>query len=323
LACAARKALEDDNTDLAEGIAKSLATLTDYDFTEMLHAWVARGHHWPAIIFRNAKPDIRDAIIASLDRGTANANHALSALAWIGDEVVQRVFLRWDAEKPTWSSKLYIPSSGYGVVGGWQMTKDGRRALIHEQCFGLAETSRDTADLSVKTFLPASQPCPWCSHELSWMLDIDLTDSRFGFLAPGANRLRILTCHGCTSYGDGFVSKIDLNGDTSPHPLAVKPKWLPDTSAPWEPPAWRDVAVSITPRSAIHAADWCMQLRSSQIGGHPCWVQDSTYPACPECSNTMRFIAQLNEDDFPGNEGTYYAFMCSECRTTATSYQQT
>ena len=37
----------------------------------------------------------------------------------------------------------------------------------------------------------------------------------------------------------------------------------------------------------------------------------------------MKFIAQLDNGAFPLYGGIYYAFLCSECRITATTYQQT
>ncbi len=75
-------------------------------------------------------------------------------------------------------------------------------------------------------------------------------------------------------------------------------------------------------RTAIHAADWCMGLPGTQIGGMPTWVQSPAYPKCPGCSRTMEFLAQLNNGQFPRHEGIYYAFWCPDCHTTATTYQQ-
>ena len=66
-----------------------------------------------------------------------------------------------------------------------------------------------------------------------------------------------------------------------------------------------------------------MELKSSQIGGYPCWVQGAEYPQCLDCSQTMTFLAQLNQEDVSNDEGTYYAFLCTPCQTTATLYQQT
>lgn len=323
LAATASRAMAEGNIDLAENIAKSLATLTDCDLTEMLHAWLARHHYWPSIVFRAAKPEIRDAIIHSLTSGEANANHALSSLAWIGDEMVKNVFVQWDTQRPSWTSSLHVRPSAYAHTAGWEIVNNSRRDLFHSHCLALTQVDDESPVAAVKTFQAAGQPCPWCGHELSNMLEIDLSEKMFTFLGFAGAQLPILTCHGCTCYGGAFFSKVESNGTAQPHPRGVRPKWLPDTSLPWSEPAWKNIGVKLTPRRAIHAADWCMELKSSQIGGLPCWVQDSDYPQCPDCSKSMTFVAQLNEDDFPACEGTYYAFLCAACRTTATNYQQT
>src|SRR5882757_4511784 len=56
--------------DFAQEIAKSLATLTIFPLDQMLKAWISRNDYWPAIIFRNAKPEIRDAVVSALDAET-------------------------------------------------------------------------------------------------------------------------------------------------------------------------------------------------------------------------------------------------------------
>ncbi|MEQ1747774.1 MAG: hypothetical protein ABL974_00015 [Prosthecobacter sp.] len=323
LAAIASRAMEDGNVNLAEDIGKSLATLTDWDLTEMLHAWLAKHHYWPSITFRMAKHEIRDAIIQSLTAGRANANHALSSLAWIGDDVVKNAFVQWDIQRPTWASSLHVIPSAYAHTAGWEIVNNSRRDLFHEHCLALTQADDGHSVAMVRTFQGTGRPCPWCGHELSHMLEIDLSDRAFAFLSFAGSRLPILTCHGCTCYGGAFFSKVEPDGTAQPHPRGIRPKWLPDTSQPWSEPAWRNIGVKLTPRRAIHAADWCMELKTSQIGGLPCWVQDSDYPQCPDCDKSMTFIAQLNEDDFPACEGTYYAFLCASCRTTATNYQQT
>ena len=323
LAEAAANAFRNGNVELAEAIAKSLATLTEFDLTEMLRAWVEEDRHWPAIAFRFAKPEIRDAIILSLNAGRANASHALSALAWIGDDVVCEAFLKWDSDLPQCVSKLHVSPSAYANVAGWEIVGGRRRNLFHEQCLAITQVPEGQENASAKVFQNTEQACPWCGNSLSHMIDLNLSDSRLSFFGFAGPRLPVLTCHACTCYGGGFSSKIDNEGATRPHPLGRRPEWLPENSSEFDGPAWRDMPFALVPRRAIHAADWCMELKSSQLGGLPCWVQDSEYPKCPECSATMRFIAQINEDDLPGNEGTYYAFLCAPCRTTATRYQQT
>jgi len=139
LATIAARAMEDGSVDLAENIGKSLATLTDSDLTEMLHAWLAKDHLWPSITFRMAKHEIRDAIIESLNAGRANANHALSSLAWIGDDVVKNAFVQWDIQRPTWASSLHVSPSAYAHTAGWEIVNNSRRDLFHAHCLALTQ----------------------------------------------------------------------------------------------------------------------------------------------------------------------------------------
>ncbi|HEY1084391.1 MAG TPA: hypothetical protein VGE29_19140 [Prosthecobacter sp.] len=315
-------ALEKGEEDFAEDLAKHLATLTPFPLTDIQRAWVSRDHHWPSIVFRTAEPEIRDRIIASLTAGNANPNLALSALAWVDDEVVRACFTRWDEETPSWASKLYIRPSEYGRVAGWEISGGKRHQLYHDVCYGIQVAPDSLHGEPLKLFGDASQPCPWCNHELSHMMAVNLADPRFAFLGLSGPGFSVLTCHCCTAYAGAFFSKFDSLGHTSPHPKNVRPEWLP-SSDEWQSPAWKDQRISLTLRPAIQSVDWCMELKNSQLGGHPTWVQDSDYPRCPDCSRSMRFVAQLDEGDIPYNEGTYYAFVCEPCQVTATSYQQT
>jgi hypothetical protein len=164
--------------DFAEEIAKSLATLTTFSLDQMLKAWISRNDYWPAIIFRNAGPEIRDAVVSALDAGTANANHALSALAWIGDAVVQDRFRRWDKENPPWRKKLYIPPSEYSTVAGWELTSRGRRNLFYKDCFAIKPAIGEP-DKAVKMMEVTNLACPWCSRKLVKLIELDLSDDRF------------------------------------------------------------------------------------------------------------------------------------------------
>jgi hypothetical protein len=82
-------------------------------------------------------------------------------------------------------------------------------------------------------------------------------------------------------------------------------------------------ANTILPATAEANNGYCMPVSISQIGGLPAWVQDSAFPKCPDCSGTMKFVAQVDNGQFPYHEGVYYAFLCASCRVTATTYQQT
>ncbi|QIF04518.1 hypothetical protein [Roseimicrobium sp. ORNL1] len=322
LAFEAIAALHDGEEDFAEDIAKHLAVLTDYRLDGLQQAWVQSANFWPPVIFRSASSAIREAITKEMVQDGGSVFHALSALAWIGDEVVVTLFEGWDRKKPAWSAELRVPPSDYSEVAGWESSGGARRNLFHDRCLAISPATELQNAAPVKVFSNTPQACPWCRQGLTYMLELDLRDARFDFLGFQGPSLPVLTCHGCTCYGH-FFSKVDAHGGATVHPKIPTPGWLPDTNEAWVPPAWKDVDIVLTPRRAIQAVDWCMELKSSQVGGMPCWVQDTDYPKCLDCGVTMSFIAQLNEGDFPEHEGTYYAFLCAPCRNTATSYQQT
>ncbi len=86
----------------------------------------------------------------------------------------------------------------------------------------------------------------------------------------------------------------------------------------------RSLLPAAVPRSPWHAAIDTLPTHYSQLGGHPAWVQDAEYPTCEQCQRTMVCIGQIAcEDVDPRREGIFYAFLCSDCATTASTYQQT
>jgi hypothetical protein len=82
--------------------------------------------------------------------------------------------------------------------------------------------------------------------------------------------------------------------------------------------------VALSPRQAWAAADWCIAEGISQLGGHPSWINDPTYPPCPACARTMMAVAQVAPEDFVGPaEGVFYVHLCAACAVVGVSYDQT
>jgi len=321
----AAQELKNGNTDLAEEIGKSLATLTDFSLEPMLEAWLAENHFWPSVIFRNAGSIIRDRLICVMSgvTGTLETDHVLCALAWIGDERVCKDFLKWEHSPPAWRRQLHVGPSRYAHVAGWEPTPQGRRDLFHSTCFAIqpAAPGRATCE-SVALVKVLSQTCHWCNSPLVLLLELDLAAPEFSFLRFNGRYLPVLTCEDCTCFGP-IYGNIDATGVAHWSERSVQPKWLPNDIRSWRRGPWSGVMVELMPRRAIHAVDWCTPVTTSQIGGLPSWVQDAEYPSCPECQKTMIFIAQLDDGHFPGHDGIFYAFLCPDCRVTATTYQQT
>lgn len=62
-----------------------------------------------------------------------------------------------------------------------------------------------------------------------------------------------------------------------------------------------------------------------RLGGIPGWVQNEEYPTCVQCKREMQFAAQIDSDESVGimfgDLGILYAFICEDCKITATFMQ--
>lgn len=307
--------------DFAEDIAKFLAMLTDFPRDRMLATWVAQAEFWPPIIFRDADAEIRDGVIEAINNGAGSFHLALRALAWIGDEVVEREFRRRDSEALWRLSQLQVSPSENSKVAGWELTENERRDLFYKTCFGI-KPAQGASDKAMKVMEETDSNCPWCRRSLVNLIELDLRDYRFQFLKVQVAKLPVLTCDACTCFGVVFGS-VGQDGKATWAKENQRPKYLPDDRGPGDPSPWRGVPISLQARRPVEAADWSLESSLSQVGGLPGWVQDHAYPNCPDCKHTMMFLAQLDEGAFPYNEGVYYAFLCPTCLMTATTYQQT
>lgn len=323
LAEIAADAIRGGDEDLGENIGKSLATLTEANLDDMLHAWLDGGHLWPSVAFRNAGPSVRDRIFEMIAAGTERLNHALCALAWIGDPAVVAKFAKWEESPPVWRSLLHVGPSTYALVGGWELTKGGRRNRFFDECFALEIVPEDAPASGVQLLSERPEKCPLCGDALIHLLEIPTGDGPLRFLPFSGSSLPVLTCERCTGWGEFTFAHIGPNGAAAWHPANPKTARESAVGFEWERGPWCGKRVALRKRSAIHTVDSCMELPATQIGGMPTWVQNEAYPNCPDCGQTMMFLAQLDNDAFPRHEGTYYAFLCGECRVTATTYQQT
>ncbi len=70
-----------------------------------------------------------------------------------------------------------------------------------------------------------------------------------------------------------------------------------------------------------------MDVRGLRVGGPPAWWQSDQWPACPDCEETMFFIAEIRAIQIPpGNAGgdeLLNIFLCEECGVGTTVMQVT
>jgi hypothetical protein len=279
---------------------------------------------YPGVIFHGASSEIARQIITLCHQGDCH-NHALTALAWIGDDVVQAAFSRWRKEPPAWRGKLHVPPHCYAEAAGWELTDAGQRHdLFHSVAFPLVSPARTSGDNdSVVIGASAEESCDWCKRKLVTLFAFSAIEDVLG--EQGVGKVQVVTCHACTCFGPLFM-KVGPDGKTKWHPKNQKPSYLPTNSSEWDGFPASPLVMTKETRPFMEAANWSMVpgVAFSQVGGLPTWIQGAEYPLCPDCTQKMPFVGQISNEDFMEfGEGIYYAFRCPHCKVTATCYQQT
>ena len=303
----------------AEQLAFCLAAFTSADLTEIHNEWLERGALVPGILFRGAGPGTVQRILAHVPSETLRLNHALIALAWIGDAFVCDLFASWRSRPPMWANRLYVPPHTYALQAGWELDRQGlRRELYSSQAFALVPATSPGEPSPVEVIEPATGHCEWCAGPLTMLLRIDVRDSR---LSAQTLPESVVTCAQCSCYGLLFMA-VDASGTAHWHAQNNGSAYGPNEPATeWKPSRRLILGPS---RGPLHAADQSLPVSFSQLGGAPGWIQDAEYPRCPECAYAMSCIGQIAREDVEGfAEGMFYAFWCAVCRVTATTYQQT
>lgn len=324
--------LEQGDEDQAELILLSLASFAGARIERGLEAMYREERYDPGILYKQASPAIRDALISRVEQDAASRNLLLLALAWIGDEEVVRLFAGWRQHPPSWAGQLHVPPEWYAREAGWELDADGHKRLLfypESYHFEVDPSERiagselgEASHLSPPaTALQAGEHhCPWCGSQLAILLDYRLQAPLLRSLDLPGQRLRIAACLHCAAYKPVYT-RVDGAGGYAWSEYNIAPDPLP-TATPDEARPRHALRLSEQPRDAYDGAWWLLEAPTSKIGGHPTWVQDADYPACPCCSETMRFIGQVDLEQAADSEGIYYAFVCSPCQHAAVQYQQ-
>lgn len=309
--------------DAADDLAVYLATFTTANLQDLQRARLAAELLHPGVVFRKAPEDVRQKLIEHTrpESNQLDLNHALVALAWVGDESVVRLFASWQMNPPSWRSKLHVAPADYSYEAGWEVSPSGnRRDLYLSSAIALVPTTSSATPSGVAVATATPGTCKWCGGPLTCLLRTGgAVDAGFVRIALPQ---QVVTCAQCTCYNHVFM-RLDAMGTPSWHEANRRPTFLPDEAG--QPLL---ATVQLTPghtRGALHASCAFPPTTISQLGGAPGWVQDAEYPRCPDCLATMPFVGQISPEEVLGSpeEGTYYLFWCAGCRVTATGYQQT
>lgn len=319
MAADAFRAIENRDVDKLEALARLEPQALRGVHTRMLDAGLLQ----PAIAFRTADPAARDRLIAWIrefdglvpDRRSADAlslNHLLVALAWVGDAEAQQLFARWRDSPPSWASALYIPAHAYTTTAGWTLDTDGARRDLYLSA-GRTLLRAEHASGPVRIIGRSDERCHFCSNPLGTLLQLDLSAPDLNFI-PLSGMLSIPFCHLCSVYGT-IRFRIDPNGRATWHEKTERFPVYDDTFRPWNEGHFVLGRVLANP---FEYAGWADD-DVGHIGGYPGWIQDDTYPDCPDCRRSMTFVGQIDVS----SGGRFYGLVCFACLTAATVYQQT
>lgn len=247
----------------------------------------------------------------------------LCALAWIGDATVQAHFAQWIKNPPVWTKSPPLNLTRIPWVAGWELTtEEKRRDLYFRENYGLVPTNLKIPDGPVRVIVQSNERCGWCERTLTILFDLNIHDARLAFLWPGGERLCIATCINCSMQrawmSERVFVDIDGNGlvrwslENGPVPPNLRVNAIGEESFALQEHLLVLGAARRTPYDS----------QGDHLGGCPEWVQDSDYPSCPSCNQTMIFVGQV-DPDAPYLEGTIYAFICKECGKSTIGYQQT
>ncbi|WP_434752793.1 DUF1963 domain-containing protein [Paenibacillus amylolyticus] len=357
----AMELIRSDDEDTGKDILQYLVCYHDLPLTAEIPELLEREIVYPAVLFKSASVETRDHLLQQVNTDDENRNHILIMLAYIGDEVVVQQFWRWKQSPPEWANELYVTPERYTLQAGWELTEEGQpRELFITPSYSLYEVGernvagREMENLDgapVSLLVPSSSLCPWCSSSLISLMNLQVKHPALQSVLWNSPQLDVQTCLVCSSY-----SVVYMEMDATGNPIWSRHNVKPDgfdgidmeemrvdvsgvssstldvgslagegerTEVAREQVQRRLFRIASEPRQPFHGSEWAMEPSISQVGGHPGWVQDADYPACPACSATMKAIGQLDGELIQENgEGVYYMFACEPCQMTAVSYQQ-
>jgi hypothetical protein len=171
--------------------------------------------------------------------------------------------------------------------------------------------------------------CSVCGGRLHRLIALSPVPEGLGI--TGLDRVELATCLSCLGWERAPLYYRHAAGGSHEGIGYDGPKLEPQF--PVGPLREAEVRLVETPRR-WRWQDWALsngRENLNRVGGEPCWVQSSEYPACPICEGLMTFLMQL-DSDLPtedggewlwGSGGIGYGFWCDRCKVSAFHWQCT
>jgi hypothetical protein len=311
---------EDAERTIAGEILSCLANFRLEGLGQSAGPVVDRGIINPPTIYRDAPDAIANRLVELIPEAKGRAlNDSLLALAWTRGAVAQQAFSNWKRNPQPWAAGLRIPVEGYTPDAGWTFDPQGdRRDLISLSSFQIVpRETGEASSPSLRCRISTGESCPGCKHALGWLFDFSGVADLFWSPDRAAAPRRVLFCPACACVTT-IYSRYRPDGSSEWHP--VNELNASDGEGDWPLRECMLLAASRPPFAGQSSSG----REESWLGGAPGWLDDTFYPACPDCQNTMKFLAQF--DNGTGSQpeaGIYYSFFCEACRVSAVTYQQT
>jgi hypothetical protein len=316
--------LEQDD-DVGEEVAKCLACFTQTDLEPVHEALLAGNHKWSGVVFRGASLQVIDRLIERMPPGgPANEVYQLlDALAWARCPKVVDTFKRWMKSPPGWRRQLHWAPHKYATVAGWTLARDGSEQQLYlDECWQLTRAAHGP-DSPAQVVRGTDQSCSLCQRSLTILFDLDLRAPELSKLPLGGDHLRLPACEVCNCLNVGLFFDAGTDGTWGWSKLNTEDRSGTDLRDEWDKLPQGLLGLG-RKRAPWEAVDWLVADGCSQLGGMPSWVQDPQYPDCSGCGAPMLFVGQLASEDYVEHgEGTFYAFLCRDCRLATANYQQT
>lgn len=242
------------------------------------------------------------------------ANHLLCAISAIPCEVTKDFLIKSSKKPlPLWAEQLHILPIDYSKVSGWQIDQRGQLENLYFDEIIPFERCDKSQSSALSPIKPLKEVCSYCHQPLTLVFN---------------SSKKLSTCLYCSCYQTIYVKQDGENvfwhNKNKLSDFFIKHPQYMNNDEEISQSFVYGIKKSNEIRKATYTANQFAEISRTQIGGMPTAINDSIYPTCPDCSNTMKFAAQLDMEDIEKyGEGIYYFFTCENCNTHACNYDQT